>query len=118
MDDDDVAGAIAVRVGVFFGGAAVRGPAGVADAVGAIERVDADGFFEVAEFAGGAADGEVVLAVHDGDAGGIITAIFEAPQAVEDDRNGFTATDIANNPTHRVRIAKCGGWRRQTASKR
>ena len=33
VHDDDFAGAIAMRMGIFFGGAAVRGPAGVADAV-------------------------------------------------------------------------------------
>ena len=33
MDDDDLAGAVAVRVRVLFGGPAVRGPARVADAV-------------------------------------------------------------------------------------
>ncbi len=51
----DVAGAIAVRVRVLFGGTAVRGPAGMADAVRPIERVDADGLFEIAQLARGAA---------------------------------------------------------------
>ena len=37
VDDDDLAGAVAMRVRVFFGGTAVRGPAGVADAVGAVD---------------------------------------------------------------------------------
>jgi hypothetical protein len=37
VDDDERAGAVAVGVGVLFGGAAVGGPAGVADAVGAVE---------------------------------------------------------------------------------
>ena len=59
VDDDDFAGAVAVRVRVFFGGAAVRGPAGVADAVDAVERSDADGFFEILQLAGGAADFEL-----------------------------------------------------------
>ena len=39
VDDDERAGAVAVGVGVFFGGAAVGGPAGVADAVGALHGV-------------------------------------------------------------------------------
>ena len=37
VDDYDFAGAIAVRMGVFFGGAAMGGPASVADAVDAFE---------------------------------------------------------------------------------
>ena len=58
VDDDDAAGAVAMGMGVFFGGAAVRGPAGVADAEGAVERMFAQDFFEVAELAGSAADFE------------------------------------------------------------
>ena len=37
VDDGDLAGGVAVRVGVAVGGAAVGGPAGVADAGGAAE---------------------------------------------------------------------------------
>ncbi len=58
VDDDDTAGAIAMGMGVLFGGAAMRGPAGVADAKGAVERMFAEDFFEVAEFSGSAADFE------------------------------------------------------------
>ena len=39
VDDDDAAGAVAVRVRVLFGRPAVRGPARVADAVLAFERI-------------------------------------------------------------------------------
>ena len=38
VDDDEGAGAVAVGVGVLFGGAAVGGPPGVADAEGAVHR--------------------------------------------------------------------------------
>ncbi len=48
VDDDDAAGAVAMGMGVFFGGAAVRGPAGVADAEGAVERMLAEDFFKIA----------------------------------------------------------------------
>ena len=60
VDDDEGAGAVAVGVRVLFRGAAVGGPAGVADAVGAGERGGGDDGFEVAELAGGAAKGEGV----------------------------------------------------------
>ena len=56
VDDDDAAGAVAVGMGVLFGGAAVGGPARVADAEGAIERMLAEDFFEIAQLARGAAD--------------------------------------------------------------
>ena len=97
---DDVALAIAVRVGVFLGGTAVRGPARVADAEGAIDRVHADGFFEVAQLALGAADGELFVVAVDRESRGIVSAIFEALQAVQNDRNGAMGTDVADNSTH------------------
>ena len=56
VDDDDAAGAVAMRVGVLFRRAAVRSPARVADAEGAVERVVAQHLFKVAQLAGGAAD--------------------------------------------------------------
>ena len=55
VDDDEGAGAVAVGVGVLFGGATVGGPAGVADAEGAVEGIVGDDRFKVAELAGGAA---------------------------------------------------------------
>ena len=50
------AGAVAVGVGVLFGGAAVGGPAGVADAEGAVDGVFGEDGGEVGELAGGAAE--------------------------------------------------------------
>ena len=58
VDYYDSAGAVAVGVGVLFGGSAVGGPSGVSDAEGAIEGVFAEDFLEVGELAGGAADFE------------------------------------------------------------
>ena len=43
-----VAVAIAMRMGVLFGGPAVGGPAGVPDAERAIHRAEPDGIFQVA----------------------------------------------------------------------
>jgi hypothetical protein len=59
MDDDDVAFAIAVRMRVLLGRPAMRGPAGMADTVAAIDRILADGLFQIAQFAGGATDAQV-----------------------------------------------------------
>src|SRR5947207_645517 len=53
---DDLPCAIAMGMRIFFGGAAVRGPARVSDAVGALERRESHRFFEIAEFSFGAAD--------------------------------------------------------------
>ena len=51
VNDDDFAAAVAMRVGIFFRGAAVRGPAGVADPVRALDGRFLNDFFEVAELA-------------------------------------------------------------------
>ncbi len=56
MDDDDPAGAVAMGMGVLFGGAAVSGPTSVSDAVGAIQRFIADDVFQIAQLALGAPD--------------------------------------------------------------
>ena len=40
VDDDDLAGAVAMRMGVLFGGTAMRRPACVADAVQAVDRFE------------------------------------------------------------------------------
>ena len=55
VDDDEGSGAVAVGMGVFFGGAAVGGPPGVADAKGAVDGGAGDDGFEIAELAGGSA---------------------------------------------------------------
>ena len=54
--NDDLAGAVAMRMSVFFRGTSVSCPASVANAVAAFERLQADGFFQVAQLAFGAAD--------------------------------------------------------------
>ena len=69
MNDDDAAGTIAMRVSVLFGGTTVRGPTRVADTVGAVDGTEPDRFFEVAQFAFGATNLEVVVFVDDRNTG-------------------------------------------------
>ncbi len=65
VDDDDLAGAIAVRVRVFLGWPAVGGPTRVADAVGAFDGRFQNDFFEIAKLSRGAADFQLsVLSDH------------------------------------------------------
>ena len=40
------------------------------------------------------------LSLHDGDAGGIVAAIFEALQAVEDQRHYAFRADVSDNAAH------------------
>ena len=69
MDDDEGSGAVTMRVGVLLGGAAVGGPACVADAEGAGDGAGRDGGLKVAQFAGGAAQLQAMRAAGDSDAG-------------------------------------------------
>jgi hypothetical protein len=100
VDDDDAASAVAVRVRVLLGGAAVRGPARVADAVGPVERLEPDGLFEVAQLALGAADVEASALVNDRYPGRVVAAVFELPQPVEDDGHDLLVSDVADNAAH------------------
>ncbi len=56
MDHDNSARAVAMGMGVLFGGSAVGGPAGVADAEGAFEGMLAQNLFQVGQLAGRATD--------------------------------------------------------------
>src|SRR5277367_2066917 len=85
VDHDERAGAVAVGVGVLFGGAAVGGPAGVADAEGAVDGGVSEDGFEIAELAGGSAELHAVWTTGYGDAGGVVAAVLEAAQTFDDD---------------------------------
>ena len=97
---DDLAGAVAVRMGVLFGGAAVGGPAGVADAVGAIERLQADRLFQVAQLAFGAAHLQSFTVAGDGDSRRVVAAVFQATQAVDDDGHDAFLANVSNDSAH------------------
>src|SRR6266568_4462803 len=109
MDHHDLAGAIAMRVGIFLGGAAMSRPAGVADAVGAVERLKANDLFQVAQLAFGAADLQAISITADGNASRVITAILEAPQAIQNDRNDPLLTYISHDSAHaKLLLNECG----------
>ncbi len=100
VHDHDSSGAIAMRVGVFFRGTAVRGPAGVADAVGAIERLEADDFFQVAQLALGPANLQTLAIAAHRDSGGIIAAILQPSEALDDDRYDPLLANVAHDAAH------------------
>src|SRR6267142_285004 len=100
VDDDDLAAAIAMRMGVFFRGAAVRGPTCVTDAVGTVKRGFLNGLFEVAKFAGCATKLEFSIGTDYGDAGRIVAAIFELAQAFDNNRDNLFWADITHYPAH------------------
>ena len=105
---DHVAFAVAMGVGVFFGGTSVSGPTRVPDPVGSIHRAHAQGFFEVAQFPLGAANRKLPIVAIDGQARRVVSPVLEPFQALEDDRNGFPRSDIAHDSTHSSIIERRG----------
>src|SRR5947209_2313031 len=106
MDNHNFPGAVAVRMGIFFAGTPVRGPARVANSIGAIEGPEPDDLFQVAQLAFSAPYLQrvsVAAAVPShSNAGGIISAIFKPPQPLNNHRNNALLAYITDNSTHRI----------------
>ena len=100
VDHDDVALAVAVGVGVLLAGAAVGGPAGVADAVDAVERLQPNRLFQVAELALAAADFELAVVAHHRDARRVVAAVFQPLQPVQQDGDDGFLTNVADDSAH------------------
>ncbi|MNT56625.1 hypothetical protein D3C72_1939390 [compost metagenome] len=99
MDQADAAGL--VRVGVGGRGRAVGGPAGVADADGPAQGLDGQDGFQLADLALGAAAFDAAVN-HGGDAGGIIAAILQPLQAVDQAGNDGACARDADDAAHMV----------------
>ena len=106
VDDNNLAGAVAMRVSILLSRATVGSPAGVADAVGAVERIETDHLFQVAQLALGAAHLQAVTIAGDGDSSRVVAAVFQPAQAIDDDGNDLFLTYIANNAAHRLILLK------------
>ena len=100
VDDDDLAGAVAVRMRVLFGRTAVGRPSCVTDAVVAGDRVRADHLFEVGELAGAPPQVDRAVADHR-DARRVVAPVLEAPQSVDEDGNDVLRSDVADDAAHR-----------------
>jgi len=88
-----------VGVSVVFGRAAVSCPARMADAESAVRVGGGDELSKGRNLAGGADDFKI-RTVMDGQAGRIVTAIFQASQALEQNRCSLIAADVTNYATH------------------
>src|SRR5262249_2114201 len=98
-DRDRVRVAAGQRVRVLLGDAAVRRPARVAEAVTSVRSVRAGCFDEVLQVPDRAhVVGAVVLA--QGDAGGVVPAVLEAPETAEQKRLRPPRPDISDDPAH------------------
>jgi hypothetical protein len=97
---NDALGTIAVRMRVFLGRTPVRRPARMPDAVVSVERIQANAFFEIAKLALGAAQRQIVILIYNGNARRIVTAVFEFPQAIDNERHNLFVSNISDNSTH------------------
>ncbi len=84
MDHRDISGRIELRVGVGLGRGAMGRPTRVTDPGGAVQRFLVRPLLEIPQLALGAQDSNAVGA-HDGHPGGVIAAVLESAQAIEND---------------------------------
>jgi hypothetical protein len=75
------------------------GPAGVADADGAVERLGLEPVLQIDQLALGAAPRQRA-ALDGGDAGGIIAALFQPLQRIHDKRRDRRVTDDTHDSAH------------------
>ena len=100
VDDGDAAGGVEVGVRVAVARFSVGRPTGVADRGGGGRELALGVLDEGVELAGGAGDVEFAVVLDQGDARGVIAAVFEAAEAVEHDRTGRALPAVANDSTH------------------
>ena len=101
VDYDDLTTGIGVRMSVAVAGHPMRGPPGVPDAECAGERMLVEYSGESGEFPLGLGDRQIG-AVVDGDSGGVVPAVLEPPQSVDDDRSGVLPPDVTHDSAHAV----------------
>ena len=99
VDQGDPSRLVGVRMGIDGGWSTMGGPTGVADTGGAVRGTVGDLIGENAELAGRLADLEAVPVQHR-DPGGIVAAVFHAPQTLHEDRRRLPWPDISHNSAH------------------
>ncbi len=101
VDEGELAPVAEVRMRIDVGGAAVRRPAGVADAGAAVvdgvlgELVD-----EHAELAGALAGAELAVARQHGHACGVVAAVFQPLQAPDEHLEAAARADVSHDSAH------------------
>src|ERR1700704_6136493 len=91
-----------MRMRIFVGHFTMSSPACVADAVLPGGRFLGHQFGKVRD-PSGAFSRLDLLSVYDGNASGVVTAIFEPPQTIQKNGRRFRAANISNNSTHNFR---------------
>ena len=99
-----------VRMGIAFGGRAMRRPAGMTDTDIAAERLEAQLGGEIAELAFGAAAADLPT-LQRRDAGAVIAAIFQPLERIDQSRCNRLSPDNPDNTAHLVGSPTCQIWR-------
>src|SRR4029079_15292676 len=99
VDHDDLAGAVAVGMGVVLVRLPVRGPARVAHAERAAQRLLAQLRLVVAELPLGAHD-LYAVPVDDGDARAVVAAVLQFFQSADQHRHDVTLAYVTNDSAH------------------
>lgn len=100
VDDGDPAGLVEVRVGVTVGGRAVRGPPGVTEP-GARhrQRPFLQRLLQVHQLPGPLGRGQRAVG-DDRHARGVVTAVFEPAQPLDDDVERWAMSCVSHDPAH------------------
>ena len=105
-DGDAVAGDVRVRVALARH--AVRRPARVRDPETAVGRIELQRVLQLAHLAHGAQALHLAGAVQDGDAGRVVSAVFEPSQAVDEDRDDVAVSDRSDDSAHAAFLVSGG----------
>src|SRR5690606_37967719 len=103
VDHRELAAGVPVRVGVPVVRGTVRGPPGVPHATvpGELLRLDlTEPLLEVGQRAGRAFHGQAALSVQQRHTRGVVAAVLESSQAVQDDVEGLPMSYITNDAAH------------------
>src|SRR5271155_1942848 len=100
VNHHNLAAAIAMRMRILFRRTPMCGPARVPDPVNAFQRRRANGFFQIVQLARRAANLQLAVLLHHRNSGGIIAAIFQALQPLQNQRHHGLGANVADNSAH------------------
>jgi hypothetical protein len=104
----NLARAIAMGMRILLSRAAMSGPTSVSNAIGPIKRLKPNDLFQIAQLTFRPPYLQAFAISANRDPGGIIAAILQSPQTLNDDGNNFFLSNVANNSAHAFRLLLFG----------
>src|SRR5579859_1617981 len=105
MHHHDLAGAVAMGMGILFRRTAMGGPARVSNAPAAFQRLQPDHLFQVAQLAFRAPHlkrSAIAIAAHS-NPGGVIPAIFQLLEPIDNDGHHTLLAYVTYDSTHKLK---------------